>query len=735
MNAQDQQNSDRIVRNIDYLQVLKNRWKEVFLVFLLVLVISVVVTFLMPPSYRATSQFQIKLPKPVMEIGQGGDVVVSSNVTANYIPMQYSVLTSTEVLKVVSRKLNLAAEWGMTDEMAASNLAGMIKVAPVRATDLVDVIVSGPDPKLVQNIAKAVPEAYKQDREMRENRLVETAIKSLKDVLREQEDTVNEKMMSLKKLIAESSYLPTTWRNGENRSTLTAGMEEEDFRNAKSQAMQFEKDEKELASYVQELQRLPDDKLLDYVISSDLLNAESVGAKALRETYAEFSDKLKEKENLKAQNIGARHPKMLALLETERILGEKLNKELIGLRSSLKSKLEMVSASRKHWEATVAQKEEALQKHVLQVPMYEQASRDYDAALDQLKDLDSRYKDEIARLRVPREAIECYQLPTYPAAPYKPNVTINLAVGAGAGLLLGIGLALLLEFMDTSVKTMEDVERALQVPVLGIIPKNVPILHSSDVMGPDAEAYRILRTNIEFNKKGLEEISLTFVSGSAGEGKTTTLCNLAYICAQGGYATLMIDADLRRSKLHRYYELDNEVGLTSYLLEDYPLEEVIFQTPIENLYVMPAGPTPFDPSGALNSRKFNELLQEVKQRFDIVLVDSPPILGVSDSAVIVSEVDMTLMVVQPRKLPLKALLRQKQVIESVGGNLAGVVMNNVDITSDHQYQYYTTYYSYYSADGGSSGENADASSMKKAERSGKAKELAATQSHDSEDLY
>lgn len=107
--------------------------------------------------------------------------------------MQYSVLTSAEVLKVVSRKLNLAAEWGMTDEMAATNLAGMIKVAPVRATDLVDVIVSGPDPKLVQNIAKAVPEAYKQDREMRENRLVETAIKSLKDVLREQEDAVNEK--------------------------------------------------------------------------------------------------------------------------------------------------------------------------------------------------------------------------------------------------------------------------------------------------------------------------------------------------------------------------------------------------------------------------------------------------------------------------------------------------------------------------------------------------------------
>lgn len=735
MNAPDQQNGDPIVRNIDYIQVLKNRWKEVFLVFMLVLVISLVVTLLMPPSFRATSKFQIKRPRPVMGIGTGEDVVASSNMTDNYIPMQYSVLTSSEVLKVVSKKLNLAAEWGMTDELAATNLAGMIKVSPLRATDLVDVIVSGPDPKLVQNIAKAVPEAYKQDREMRENRLVETAIKSLQDVLREQEDIVNDKMMALKKLIAENDYLPSTmYRSGDNR-VMTGAMEDEDFRNSKAQLMKFEKDEQELAAYVAEIQRLPDDKLMDYVINSDLLNAEILAADSLRKTYQEYMEKDKERETLKSQNLGPKHPKMVALQETANILKEKLNKELVGLRSSLKSKLEMVAASRMKWEKIVAQKEEDLRHHVMKMPVYEQTSREYDTALDQLKTLDARYKDEIARLRVPRESIEMYDNPLLPSAPYKPDVTLNLAVGAVAGLLLGMGLALLLEFMDTSVKTMEDVERALQVPVLGIIPKNVPILHSAGSLGPDAEAYRILRTNIEFNKKGLEEISLTFVSGSAGEGKTTTLCNLAYICAQGGYATLMIDGDLRRSKLHRYYELDNEVGLTSYLLEDYPLEDVIFQTPVENLYVMPAGPIPFDPSGALNSRKFSELLQEVKQRFDIVLVDSPPILGVSDSAVIVSEVDMTLMVVQPRKLPLKALLRQKQVIESVGGNLAGVVMNNVDITSDHQYQYYTTYYSYYSAESGASDGNADASSLKKAERSGKAKELAATQSSDNEDLY
>lgn len=570
MNAPDQQNGDPIVRNIDYIQVLKNRWKEVFLVFMLVLVISLVVTLLMPPSFRATSKFQIKRPRPVMGIGTGEDVVASSNMTDNYIPMQYSVLTSSEVLKVVSKKLNLAAEWGMTDELAATNLAGMIKVSPLRATDLVDVIVSGPDPKLVQNIAKAVPEAYKQDREMRENRLVETAIRSLQDVLREQEDIVNDKMMALKKLIAENDYLPSTmYRSGDNR-VMTGAMEDEDFRNSKAQLMKFEKDEQELAAYVAEIQRLPDDKLMDYVTNSDLLNAEILAADSLRKTYQEYMEKDKERETLKSQNLGPKHPKMVALQETANILKEKLNKELVGLRSSLKSKLEMVAASRMKWEKIVAQKEEDLRHHVMKMPVYEQTSREYDTALDQLKTLDARYKDEIARLRVPRESIEMYDNPLLPSAPYKPDVTLNLAVGAVAGLLLGMGLALLLEFMDTSVKTMEDVERALQVPVLGIIPKNVPILHSAGSLGPDAEAYRILRTNIEFNKKGLEEISLTFVSGSAGEGKTTTLCNLAYICAQGGYATLMIDGDLRRSKLHRYYELDNEVGLTSYLLEDYP---------------------------------------------------------------------------------------------------------------------------------------------------------------------
>ncbi|MFT4549747.1 MAG: succinoglycan biosynthesis transport protein ExoP, partial [Verrucomicrobiales bacterium] len=279
--------------------------------------------------------------------------------------------------------------------------------------------------------------------------------------------------------------------------------------------------------------------------------------------------------------------------------------------------------------------------------------------------------------------------------PAKPNVNLQLAIGAVLGLAFGIGLAFFLEYLDTSVKTLEDVERYLKVPVLAVIPRDVGVLHQQSGMSPDAEAYRILRTNIEFNRKTADANSITVVSGGAGEGKSTTLVNLAYICAQGGYTTLMIDGDLRRPKLHTFFDINNSVGLTNYLTTDLALEDVILQTPVDNLFFMPSGILPADAAGILNSRRMSELITEVKSRFDLVLIDSPPILGVSDASVLASEVDLTMIVIQHRKLPRSMLVRVKEAVENVGGNLLGVVLNNVDVRSDSQYQYYTSYYTYY----------------------------------------
>ena len=130
-------------------------------------------------------------------------------------------------------------------------------------------------------------------------------------------------------------------------------------------------------------------------------------------------------------------------------------------------------------------------------------------------------------------------------------------LGAAVGLIFGVAIAFFLEYLDTSVKSLEDVERYLQVPVLAVIPKDVGVLHKQSGMSPDAEAYRILRTNIEFNRRSADANAISIVSGGAGEGKSTTLVNLAYVCAQGGYTTLMIDADLRRPQLHTFFDVNH----------------------------------------------------------------------------------------------------------------------------------------------------------------------------------
>jgi capsular exopolysaccharide synthesis family protein len=399
--------------------------------------------------------------------------------------------------------------------------------------------------------------------------------------------------------------------------------------------------------------------------------------------------------DLSAQGIGQKHPDMVTMKQRAKGAMDKAHEEVVSLKEVLKTKLDLVEKQvLKMREMVDDRKEDAITLSLKQTN-YTQSKEQYEQARGMLREMKFKHSEAEILLKMPRDPITLHETPKKASKPVFPNFTMNLLLGAGVGLIFGIAIALLLEHLDTSVKSLEDVERYLQVPVLAVIPKDVGVLHKQSGMSPDAEAYRILRTNIEFNRKNPDNNSITVVSGGAGEGKSTTLVNLAYVCAQGGYTTLMIDADLRRPRLHTFFDINNSVGLTNYLTTDLALEDVILQTPVDNLYFMPSGILPADAAGILNSRRMSELLQDVKQRFDLVLVDSPPILGVSDAAVLASEVDLTMVVVQHRKLPRNMLLRVKQAVENVGGQVIGVVLNNVDVRSDSQYQYYTSYYTYY----------------------------------------
>ena len=276
--------------------------------------------------------------------------------------------------------------------------------------------------------------------------------------------------------------------------------------------------------------------------------------------------------------------------------------------------------------------------------------------------------------------------------PVKPNKALNITLGLIFGLIMGVGLAFFIEYLDTSVKTIDDVERAFQAPVLGVIPQNVGILADEGPESKHAEAYRVLRTNILFSRKDEKLNTIVVVSAGAGEGKSTTTLNLATVFAQTGQRVLIVDSDLRRPTLHKLLRVGNNIGLTNLLLKQNTVPEVIQTTNVPMLDFMASGKLPNSSMGILGSGQMKEMVAELKQRYDYIFFDSPPILGVSDASILASEVDLVVQIIQYRRYPQPMNIRAKQMIEKVGGNFVGIVLNNINMSQDESYYYYSGYY-------------------------------------------
>ena len=334
------------------------------------------------------------------------------------------------------------------------------------------------------------------------------------------------------------------------------------------------------------------------------------------------------------------------------------------------------------------------------MPYWEKKRELENRRLDFHKLLAAKIVTEKTWLEIPKTAMVQITDPATPGdAPVKPNKTLNIALGLVFGLVMGIGLAFFIEYLDTSVKTIDDVERAFQAPVLGVIPQNVGFLADEGTESTHAEAYRVLRTNLLFSRKDDKLNSLVVVSAGAGEGKSTTALNLATVFAHTGQRVLLVDSDLRRPTLHKMLRVSNNIGLTNYLLKQNTLAEVIQTTSVPLLDFMASGKLPNSSMGVLGSLPMKDMIGELKQRYDFIFFDSPPILGVSDASILASEVDLVLQVIQYRRYPQPMNIRAKQMIEKVGGNFVGIVLNNINVSQDESYYYYTGYYHDYSSRG------------------------------------
>lgn len=289
---------------------------------------------------------------------------------------------------------------------------------------------------------------------------------------------------------------------------------------------------------------------------------------------------------------------------------------------------------------------------------------------------------------------------TAPTRPSAPNTRLNLLLGLLAGITLGIGAAILRATLDNRIRGEADLRRVTDAPLLGGIAfdqdaSRKPLLTQSAPQSPRAESFRQLRTNLQFANVSGRAQTVLITSSLPGEGKSTTATNLAIAVAQAGQSVCLIDADLRRPMVSEYLGLERNAGLTTTLVGSASVNDVLQPWGSDNLFVLTSGQIPPNPSELLGSDAMKQLIVQLEKSFDMIIIDAPPLLPVTDAAVLSQHVGGVVLVAGSQKLRLQDLHKSLSMLEMVGATVLGVVLNRLPLKGPDAYAY--GYYSYGSA--------------------------------------
>ena len=368
------------------------------------------------------------------------------------------------------------------------------------------------------------------------------------------------------------------------------------------------------------------------------------------------------------------------------------------------------SSSKASLEAQLLQMDEQIQatsNELEQLPESDEgrAERDrLETALSQFRQMYASLLTSYEQVRVAESgsisSVVQIEAATLPERPIRPRIVFNTVLAACLGLLTAIGVAFLMEALDDTLNP-DDVVSVLGLPVLGVIAhyqasNGIPVAADSP-RSPVSEAYRSLRTNIQFASVDHPLRSLLITSPSPEDGKSTVAVNLAIALAQSGRNTILVEADLRRPQVHKKLKLPNRTGLSSIFVQpQVELNGTIQSTAIANLSAITSGDLPPNPSELLSSKKMKEIIDLVQDHFDLILIDTPPILAVTDAAALATRVDGTVLVVKPGITKLAACKQAIEQLVRVGANVLGVVLNDIEVSrSRYKYGYYRGYYQAY----------------------------------------
>jgi succinoglycan biosynthesis transport protein ExoP len=686
--------------------ISKRRWTILSVAFIVTLLVAIA-SFKMTPIYEATVRLDIEAD--TLQIQSLNDFFRQVPTDEAFIGTQIQVLEGVSLAERTIEQAGILREpkWVASIQQSAGPFSWepantpdellrpfrrCLHVQKVRDSHVVTVNFESADPQLSARIANSLADNY-----------IESNFRQKYDATRQASGWMEQQLDELKAKVEKSQQALVDYerRNAivnvsDKQSVVEQKMADlsRDLTNAQSDRLQKES--------FYELVRSNESQVA-YVAQNELLQH-------LEEKYADLKSQYVDA----LEQSGPKHPKVVRLdtqvEEIQSLIAKERKRIVEGLRNDYLAAVgreKLLEAAVAKEKVDVGNLNQLLIQHNLLKRESETNQQLYDNLLQRLKDATVS-----AGLRATNVHIIDPAKP--PRQPIRPQKLLNTFIGLMVGLVLGLALAFVREAVDTSIKSIDEAERLANAPALAVVPlardahrRSAPLLAGSDgrsasVQGlavlsqPSsavAESFRTLLTSVVLSTAPRPPQVLLMTSSTAGEGKTVTSLNLAIALAQRGEPTLLIDADLRHPSIGKALNLVNGTGLATFLTGAHGIDAALRDfPPVPTLSAMPAGPTPPNPAQLLSSAAMESMLRELRKRYKFVVIDSPPVLPVTDAMILSTLVDGVIFVVESGSTVRGAVTRARKILQNVGANVLGIVLNKVDVRHDGYYADYGQYY-------------------------------------------
>jgi polysaccharide biosynthesis transport protein len=722
------QNRKDEIHLLEYWKVLQKRRRIAVTVCALIVGIVMVYTFAATPVYRGTAQVLIELEKnPIMTFSEGGAAVVQMRDSAEYYRTQVEILKSRAFADRVVRKLqldqnpyflerkqkqvnSLASRIGKSvtsifparqrpqqplsmasiqeerDKYLTNEVLNNMEIELRRGSNILKIHYDSKNAGIAAGMANGIAATYIEHN-------LDIRVKPFRDAV----EWLSARLVESKSRVEDSQKVLQKYKEGKGivsfetrENVITQKLQELMTQLVQSEAKRQEAEVRyrQIQSVIENpemLATVPD--IMNNLVIQGLRNDELATKKKLSEL---------------AEKFGPKHPQMIRAHTELETIQKNLITEARKMLNAAKTDFEIAQA-RENWirKTIEEQKQEvlSLSRKAIEFDVYagEAVSNKqfYELLLKRMQEASLSSGINVSNAQIVDGA-------AVPESPLRPRKALNLILSLIIGSLGGLFAAFFVEYMDNTIKTPEDVETVLELPFLGYVPatspEEGPLYMFSEARAVVAESYRTIRTGVLLSaaeERALQVIVVT--SSTPGEGKTTTSANLAIAMAQMGEKVLVIDTDMRRHNLHRTFSMDNLIGISDCIVEHSNLDAAIRSVrDISNLDIITGGTLAPNPSELLGSNSMRELLAGLRQRYDRIILDSPPLMLFSDPLVMSKLADGVILVVRAGKTSRDVIRNLSQSMKAVNARIIGTVLNNVDMEKQSSSYYYNPYYgSYY----------------------------------------